>query len=111
MLEDAERRVAALEQTLQEVKAKRAPLVSMPAVVERYLRDLRATLHTNVDDARRMLGLAVDTIVLRREGLRLVAQIRGNLAGVLSLDGCVNSVGAGRGIPYLATWPEVAFAA
>lgn len=50
---------------------------------------------------RRLLSLAVDKIVLRSEGNRLVAEFCGNLGGVLSLEpdllGCI---GAGRGILF-----------
>ena len=67
-------------------------------VHERYLRDLRGLLETNVDEARRLLALAVEKIVLVREGPQLVAAVRGNMAGLLEISGCVNSVGAGRGI-------------
>jgi hypothetical protein len=68
------------------------------SIIERYLRDLRGLLETNVDEARRLLALAVEKIVLVREGPQLVAAVRGNMAGLLEISGCVNSVGAGRGI-------------
>lgn len=99
MLEDAERRVAALEQAV--VDARRAPLPFLPVrtAIERYLRDLRGLLGTNVDEARRLLRLALDKIVLVCEGPILVAEITGNFAGVLTLEnGMFGSVGAGRGI-------------
>ena len=99
MLEDAERRVAVLEQAVRDARRQPAPVVSVRSVIERYLRDLRATLEMNVDQARRLLALAVDKIVLVREGRLLVAEITGNLAGVLTLDHSMfGSVGAGRGI-------------
>ncbi len=101
MLEDAERRVAALEQAVSDAKRRPAPVASVQSVVERYLRDLRATLETNVDEARRLLRLAIETIVLRREGAHLVARVTGNLTGLLSLgdqEGVLARVGAGRGI-------------
>jgi len=106
MLEDAERRVAALEQGIREAKDRRAPVVSVQAAVERYLRDLRATLGTNVDEARRLLALAVDRIVLRREGKRLVAQVTGNLTGMFALEPSLcASDGAGSPATTLATMP------
>lgn len=99
MLEDAERHVAALEQAVREAKFRRAPAVSVGAEVERYLTDRRATLSGNVDEARRMLSLAVERIVLRCEGRRVVARVTGNLAGMFALEpGLCASVGAGRGI-------------
>ena len=69
--------------------------------MEHYLRDLHRLLTNNVDEARGMLALALDKIVLRRDGGRLVAQITGRLDGLLvlaSTDGVVAEAGAGRGI-------------
>ena len=46
-----------------------------------------------------MVSLAVEKIVLRCEGKRLVAQITGNLAGMFVLEpNLCASGGAGRGI-------------
>ncbi len=100
MLEDAERRVATLEQAIRDARQRSAPTVSVRSVIERYLRDLRATLETNIDEARRMLSLALDKIVLRTEGEHVVARITGKMGGLLTLGGLdvVASVGAGRGI-------------
>lgn len=42
--------------------------MTVQAAVVHYLRDLRATFSTNVHEARRMLSLARDKIVLRVEG-------------------------------------------
>lgn len=99
MLEDAERRVSMLEQAVRQPIRRTARLISVRTVVERYLRNLRATLQTNVDEARRMLSLALDRIVLNQDGRHLVAEFCGNVAGALRLEpkvlGCV---GAGRGI-------------
>ena len=71
--------------------------MSVQTVVARYLRDLRATLSTNVDVARRMLALAAekeDRATVRREAL--IAQITGNLAGMFALEPELRaSVGAG----------------
>jgi len=75
---------------------------------QRYLRDLRATLETNVDEARRLLSIAVDKIVLRREGRHVIAQVVGNLSGMFALEpGLCASDGAGRGILSLPNWPSV----
>jgi len=107
MLEDAERPVAALEQVVQDAKRRPAPVVSVRSVIERYLHDLNATLSTNMDEARRMLRLALDKIVLRQDGQHLVAEITGNYAGILNLGECVSSIGAGRGILSLPNWRSV----
>lgn len=108
MLEDAERRVTVLDRAVREAERTPTPVVSVRSVVERYLRDLRGLLEANVDEARRMLALAVDKIVLIRESPHLVAEVRGNMAGLLELHGCVSSVGAGRGILRLPPWPSAA---
>jgi hypothetical protein len=98
MLEDAERQVATLEQSVRPARRRPAPVV-VRTVVEHYLRDLRATLETNVDEARRLISLALEKIVLLREGKRLVAQVIGNFAGMFGLEPelCASD-GAGRGI-------------
>jgi site-specific DNA recombinase len=106
MLEDAERRVAALEQAAHDARRRPAPVVSVQSVVERYLRDLRTTMETNVDEARRLLSLAVDKIVLRREGKRLIARVTGSLVGMFALEpDLLASVGAGSPSPALYSWP------
>jgi hypothetical protein len=108
MLQDAERRAATLEQAVHDTRGLHEPPVSVPAAVECYLENRRATLSTNIDEARRMLSLAVERIVLRCEGKRLVAQIMGNLAGMFALEPSLyDSGGAGRGIRELATWPPI----
>lgn len=71
MLEDAERRVAHLEQAIRGSRRLLPPAVSVRAVVERCLRDLRVTFGTNVDAARHILSLALEKIVLRPEGQSL----------------------------------------
>lgn len=51
-----------------------------------------------------MVSLAVEKIVLRREGRRLVAQMEGNLAGMFVLQpGLCASGGAGSPIRLLPT--------
>lgn len=46
-----------------------------------------------------MLSLAIDRIVLKREGASLVAEFCGRLTGVLRLEpDLLGSIGAGRGI-------------
>jgi hypothetical protein len=107
MLEDAERRVAHLEQAIRGVRRLPPPVVSVRAVIERYLRNLRATFGANMDAARSLLSLALEKIVLDPEGQHLVANSCGNLTGVITLEPEVmGSVGAGRGISYLPHWPS-----
>ena len=55
------------------------PAVSVRSAVKRYLGDLRGLLGTNADEARRLLRLALDRIVLVSEGSRLTAEITGIL--------------------------------
>lgn len=99
MLVDAERRVETLEQAVRVAHQRPPRVMSVRTVVEQYLRDLRATLETNVDVGRRLLSLAVNKVVLRSEGKRLVAEFCGNLGGVLNLEpDLLGSIGAGRGI-------------
>jgi len=81
---------------VQHAKRRPASVLSVRSVIERCLLDLQATLSTNMDEARRMLRLALNEIVLRRDGPHLVAEITANYAGFLSLDECV---GAGSPSP------------
>jgi hypothetical protein len=101
MLEEAEARVARLEQAVRDLKRRPAPVASFASSVRRYLDDLRGTLETNVEEARRLLARGLDRIVLRRgEDGHLWAEVRGNLSGILQLNdgGLLAGVGAGRGI-------------
>jgi len=86
MREDAERRVSTLGQAIAEVRQRPAPIVSAASSIDRYVTDLRATLATNPDKARRLLALGVRRIVLRWHGSRLWADLEGDLAGVLGID-------------------------
>ena len=100
LLEEAEARVARLEEAVRDLKRRPAPVVSFASSVRRYLDDLRGTLETNVEETRRLLARGLDRIVLRRgaDG-HLWAEVKGNLAGILRLDdGVLAGVGAGRGI-------------
>lgn len=104
----ARTRVAVLEAALLEARRPPAPVAPLAVSVERYLRDLRATVDTNPDKARRLLARGVERIVLRRQGPLLIADVFGNLAGVLQIsetngEGMVDDVGAGspaRIVPY-----------
>lgn len=55
-LQDAERQVAASEGAVREAKQHRAPVVVVKTSINRYLADLRATLATDIDEARRLLA-------------------------------------------------------
>jgi site-specific DNA recombinase len=85
MLEAAERRVADLEAALKapEVESKIAVL---PSLVQLYLNDLKGSLGRDTDRARALLAKLIGRVTLRREGQRLVAELQGNLSGLLELD-------------------------
>lgn len=93
-------------QAIAEVRRRPAPIVSAASAIDRYVTDLRATLRTNPDKARRRLARGVRPIVLRRDGPRLCADLEGNLVGVLDLDDSTiaprgfGNHGAGRGILF-----------
>jgi hypothetical protein len=55
----------------------------------------------------------VGPIMLRPVGTQLVAEMRGNLVGLLGIsdDALYTNDGAGRGISSLATWPPFPFVA
>ena len=96
--------------------AARKPTDIEPFTVsaERFLRDLRETLETNTEKARRLLARAVDRIVQQREGTSHVAYFYGNLAGVLQIDDrglLTDRAGAVRGISYLDNVPSADFVA
>jgi hypothetical protein len=68
-------------------------------LLERTDLSARKSRNRNLDQARWLLALAGDKIVLVPEGRLLVTEITGYLAGVLTLDyRMFGSVGAGRGI-------------
>src|SRR5262249_11334633 len=56
MLEEAEARVAHLEEAVRDLRRRPAPVVSLESSVTRYLDDLRGTLETNIEEARRLLA-------------------------------------------------------
>ena len=86
-LQEAERQVAACEGAVREAKQHRAPVVVVKTSINCYLADLRATLATDIDEARRLLARGFGRILLRRdEDGRLWADVHGNLAGLLDLD-------------------------
>ncbi len=85
MLETAERRVAELEAKLQ-APAVEGKIAVLPSVVERYLKDLRGTLGRDTERSRTLLAKLVGHITLRRDGDKLVAEMKGNLPALLEMD-------------------------
>lgn len=63
----------------------------------RHLADLRLAFGRDNDRARKALSKLVSELVLRRQGDRLMAEVRGNLRGLMDLDDVVDNAGAGRG--------------
>lgn len=100
LLEQAERRIAELEADLRALPLEPPALPPLSESVESYLQNLRQTMATDVTAAREMLAQGIGTITLRPAGGRLVAEMRGNLVGLLGLaNGAVYANdGAGRGI-------------
>lgn len=71
-------------------------VAALPVTVKRYLCELKQVLNRDNARARRILATLIGEIILRRHGDRLVAELRGNLQGILDLS--CDSSGAGRGI-------------
>ena len=84
LLLEAERRVSDLEARLQ--TPGRPKVVLLPHVVEKYLKDLKGTLGRDPDRARQLLATLLGPIVLHREGDHMMAEVRGNLRGLLELE-------------------------
>ncbi len=97
MLETAEQRVTKLEAALQ-VPASKSKVSVLPSVVEMYLSDLKGSLGRDTERSRNLLAKLVGQITLRKDGDRLVAELRGNLPALLELDEELYNRGAGRGI-------------
>lgn len=85
MLEQAERQIAELEANLRALPLEAPALPPLKEAVEGYVQDLRKTMATDVTVAREMLAQGVGTLILRPTGGRLVAEMRGNLVGLLGL--------------------------
>jgi hypothetical protein len=104
LLFECEQRVANLEATLRDLPTEPRGRISLPSVVEGYLRQLRETMGTDVERARALLAKLIGPVTLRRQGQHLVAETQGNLEGLLGLDDscevsfCGGNRGAGRGI-------------
>ena len=76
-------------------------VASLPTLVARHLSDLRATLNTDVEAARALLARLVGSVILRRRGSQLLAEIEGKIDSLMvdELGGDIR--GAGRGISSL----------
>jgi hypothetical protein len=109
MLETCERQIADLEAQLR-TPPKRSTPVALASVVQTYLGDLRAALGTDVEAARMLLGTLIGKVTLHQEGEDLVAEVSGNLVGILGKEASCGWYGAGRGISYLPQWPPLALA-
>jgi predicted S18 family serine protease len=55
--------------------------------VEGYLKDLRGSLNRDPERARDLLAKLLGPITLRREGGKLIAEMKGNLPALLRMDG------------------------
>ncbi len=86
MLEEAEQRITHLEPALKTPIVKHNALAILPSVVEGYLKDLRGSLGRNPERARELLAKLLGPITLRRDGDRLVAEMKGNLPALLEMD-------------------------
>jgi len=70
------------------------------------IRDLRGLLGRDTDHTRSLLAKLIGHVTLRRNGERLVAELRGNLPALLELDEALDNSGAGRGIRFEPqSWP------
>jgi len=58
-------------------KGRKRP-ISLPSVVGGYLRELKATMNSDVERARLLLVKLIGPVMLRGEGARLVAEVQGN---------------------------------
>jgi DNA invertase Pin-like site-specific DNA recombinase len=104
LLFDCEQRVASLEARIQDLPGALPRPASLLSVIEDYLCQLRQTMNNDQEHARGLLAKLIGPVTLRRQGTHLVAEVQGNLEGLLGLDdpreanpGGGNR-GAGRGI-------------
>ena len=99
LLDTCEGRVAECEAVLRAVPSSPPPVVSLSTVITRYLSDLQATLSTDVEAARALLAKLLGSVILRRDGSRLLAESTVNVEGLLLEETqSGDSIGAGRGI-------------
>jgi len=81
--------------------AVKSKIAVLPSLVELYLADLKGSLGRDTERARGLLAKLVGQITLKRDGDRLVAELRGNLPAILELEDELYNRGAGRGISSL----------
>ncbi len=86
MLEEAEARVRDLrEQLAKPTSAQLHALAALPRLVQDQLQDLQRVLDQDVDRARAILRRLLGEIVLHPKPEGLVAELRGNVEGLLAL--------------------------
>jgi hypothetical protein len=71
--------------------------VTLASVVQTYLGDLRAAPEIDVEAARLLLGKLIGKVTLHQENQDLVAEVSGNLVGILGNEAVCGRYGAGRG--------------
>ncbi|HLY21141.1 MAG TPA: recombinase family protein [bacterium] len=85
MVAETEERIARLEAALA-IPEEKPKVVYLPSVVEAFARDLKGSLETDPDEARRLLGKLLGRITLRRDGEHLKAEFQGHLRGLLDVE-------------------------
>ncbi len=80
--------------------AVKSKIAILPSLVELYLADLKESLGRDTERARGLLAKLVGQITLKKDGDRLVAELRGNLPAILELEEELYNRGAGRGILF-----------
>lgn len=87
MLEEAEARVRDLRAQLEAPPTAGlfAPTI-LPEVIRRHLETLHSALERDTDQARTILRRVLGDIVLRPSSEGLVAELRGNVRGLLTLS-------------------------
>jgi len=100
MLEETELAVSQGKATLAAVDSGLPTPPVLPQLIERYLGHLRRLVDKDPARARSILAKLIGEVALEPNGKGLVAVLRGNIAGILDLEGRYCAVGAGRGILF-----------
>ncbi|HKV45895.1 MAG TPA: hypothetical protein VJT32_14660 [bacterium] len=105
-MHDTEAKSRQAEAVTSVTAARQMPTKIQPpsSSIHRYLKDLRGTLETDTDRARRLLTKMLGKVTLRRDGARLLADVKGNLPGLLDVE-VFGRAGAGSPSPALYSWP------
>jgi hypothetical protein len=98
MVEEATAKVQRLRAELGAEPKAKAIVKILPGLVERYARDLRATLGRDTDRARLMLSRLLGDVILRPEKDDLWAEVRRNSRVLVDGVRYVDAVGAGRAV-------------